>query len=178
MKKLTSIKYQDYPNQPYISPTRDLKKWETSPELFPYKIVEKSYMVKLEEGILPGDLIMLWRIGFGTFTNESVIPAYFEYRYGVNSDESIDLLIEKEFAFLCNATDSLVELTAPKLKEILKTKNLKLTGKKQELIERIIQNINEDELKDLFKLRRYQITDLGRKVLNSHPEIIKRHGTK
>ncbi len=178
MKNITSIIYKDYPNQPYISPTRDLSAWEANPEKFPYKIVEKSKMVKLKEGILPGDLIMLWRIGFDNFTNQSVIPSYFEYRYGVNSDESIKILLELKYAFLCNATDSLVELTSPQLKEILKPKKLKLTGKKNELITRIIENIKEDELKKMFTLRKFQITDLGREVLNSYPEIIKRHGTK
>ena len=33
--------YIDYPEQPYISPERDLKEWEERPEKFPYKKVEK-----------------------------------------------------------------------------------------------------------------------------------------
>lgn len=178
MKNITSIKYKDYPNQPYISPTRDLALWETNPERFPYAVVEKSKMVKLKEGIFPGDLIMLWRIGFDNFTTESVIPAYFEYIYGLNIDASKATLLKLEYVLLCNATESLVELTSPQLKTILKTHNLKLTGKKHELIQRIIENITEEELEQLFTMRKFKITELGRKILNSYPEIIKRHGSK
>ena len=47
-------------------------------------------MKRLEEGILPGHfLILLWRISFSTFTNESVFPKYFEYTYGVNAEQAL-----------------------------------------------------------------------------------------
>ena len=32
MKKITHPVYADYPEQPYISPDRDLKLWEEQPE--------------------------------------------------------------------------------------------------------------------------------------------------
>lgn len=178
MKKITHEIYKDYPIHPYISSKRDLKLWETNPEKFPYKIVEKKQMILLDEKILPGDLILLWRINFDNFTNESVIPQYFEYRYGVDSDNSIKVLHELKFAETCTATESLTELTIPQLKNLLKSKGINATGKKQELLNNIIENITEEELSSMFSLRKYRITKLGKKVIENHPEIIKKHGTK
>ncbi|MFV0423997.1 MAG: hypothetical protein ACK5K7_00270 [Bacilli bacterium] len=78
MKKITHEIYKDYPIHPYISSKRDLKLWETNPEKFPYKIVEKKQMILLDEKILPGDLIFLLIIKFYNFKNESDIHQYFE----------------------------------------------------------------------------------------------------
>ena len=94
MRTLEEI-YEGYAKIPYVSKDRDLEDWLENPEKYPYKKVEKSQMVSLPEGILPGDLILLWRIGFNNFTTESSIPNYFEYRYGVNAEDSLKLLIRK-----------------------------------------------------------------------------------
>ncbi|HEM2925486.1 TPA: hypothetical protein U1U59_001907 [Streptococcus suis] len=46
--------YKDHEVKPYISPERDLAAW-----LLEAKPVPKRNMVRLEEGILPGDIILL-----------------------------------------------------------------------------------------------------------------------
>ena len=61
--------YNDYEVKPYISPERDLATW-----LLEAKPVPKRNMVRLEEGLLPGDIILLWRINFGTF--ETTTPLF------------------------------------------------------------------------------------------------------
>lgn len=120
MKKVTHPIYKNYPEQPYISPDRDMESWGKTPELFPYGIIEKKQMQRLPEGILPGHVIMLWRIHFNNFTNTTVIPQYFEYRYGVDSEECIQTLIKLGYTEICSAKDSLDSLNMNALKEILK----------------------------------------------------------
>lgn len=178
MKKITHEIYKDYQEQPYISPERDLEAWAKSPEKFHYGIIEKRQMKRLPEGVLPGDIIMLWRIHFDNFTNESTIPQYFEYRYGVNSDESIELLKKLGYIEVCSAKDSLDALTMPDLKSILKASKLEVKGKKSELLERIMLNISEEEVAKEFELRKYRILPEGSKVLEKYDDIIQRHGPK
>lgn len=174
MKKITHPIYSDYPEQPYISPKRDLKEW---PEKFPYKKVEKRQMIKTEEGLFPGDIVMLWRIHFGNFTNDSMIPEYFEYRYGVNSDESIERLIKNGFVELGNAADIVDLLNMTILKRILKTEGLPIGGKKDELVARTLE-IPKERLEELIELRRYKITKKGSEILEKYDDIIQRHGPK
>lgn len=58
--------YADHEVKPYISPERDLKAWLLDP-----KPVSKRNMELLQDGLLAGDIILSWRIQFGTFTTES-----------------------------------------------------------------------------------------------------------
>lgn len=178
MEKIVHPKYKDYPEQPYISPSRDLKSWEENPEDFPYGVVERRQMIRTEEGLLPGDVVMLWRIHFGNFTTKTWIPEYFEYRYGINWEESIQLLHERGFVRTCSAKESLTELNVNQLKDLLRKKKLPLGGKREDVLARVREEISEEQLEEMVKLRKYAITHEGSKVLSDHEEIIKRHGPK
>lgn len=178
MKKVKSKVYQDYPEHPYISPQRDLDAWEKYPEKFPYSKVEVRQMQRLEEDLLPGDIIMLWRIGFDNFTNESMIPDYFEYRYGVESNESKQRLIDGEYMFVGSVMDSLELQNAPTLKRLLKEAGLPVSGKKADLLNRVIAEIDEKTLAEKISTRRYVITKAGRQLLEKYGDIILRHGPK
>lgn len=170
--------YKDYPNQPYISKERDLKHWEESPEDFPYGLVPKSNMILLPEGLFPGDVIMLWRISFGNFHNHSIIPQYFEYLYGVESDESIQRLLVNKYCFVDSLTASLDLYTSVKLKKVLKSKNLKVSGNKNELLAKVRANFNDEDLRESLHMRRYRITEKGESILEKYEDIIKKHGPK
>ncbi|CAM3485792.1 SAP domain-containing protein [Erysipelothrix sp. HDW6B] len=178
MTKIKHPIYDNYPEYPYISPERDLARWEKYPEEFPYSKVEKKNMERLPEGLLPGDIIMLWRIGLGTFNNLSMIPNYFEYKYGINSDESLELLVEKGYAYKASAKESLDMLSIPVLKRILEENNLDKKGKKQDVLERVRDHVSENTLETSFPLRKYVITDAGRAVVTAYDAIIQKHGPK
>ena len=78
------IFYTDHEVKPYISPERDLEAW-----LLDSKPVPKRNMELLRDGLLAGDIILLWRIHFGTFTTETWFPKYFEYTYGIHASEHL-----------------------------------------------------------------------------------------
>lgn len=178
MKKVTSTIYKDYKEQPYISPERNLRHWEQSPEDFPYGIVDKKQMIRLEEGIFPGDIIMLWRVNFDNITNETIMPQYFEYKYGINSEESIERLLKLKYIEISNAENTLNLLNMVKLKKILKKYNLSLQGKKEELINKILENISKEDLEEEFTLRKYKSTEMGKEILKKNYSIVEKHGPK
>ena len=94
--------YADHEVKPYISPERDLEAWLLDP-----KPVSKRNMELLQDGLLAGDIILLWRIHFGTFTTETWFPKYFEYTYGIHASEHLKALVEKGYTFIESAFDSL-----------------------------------------------------------------------
>lgn len=177
MKRITHPYYADYPEQPYISPDRNLIQWEERPEKFPYGKVEKRQMIRTEEGLFPGDIVMLWRIHFGNFTTDSTIPEYFEYRYGINSDESIERLIDGKFIEIGSAKESVDLLNMTVLKRILKSEGCSTSGNKGDLVNRVLE-LSEETLNKSIDFRRYIITKEGRETLEKHGDIIKRHGPK
>jgi len=72
--------HKDHQLKPFISPERDLDAWLLNP-----KPVPKRNMELLTDDLLAGDIILLWRIQFGTFTTETWFPKYFEYTYGIDA---------------------------------------------------------------------------------------------
>lgn len=111
--------YVGYPELPYIHPERDL-----STEV-PRKLVSEYNMTRLNNGLLPGDIILLWRVSFGTFTTHSWFPKYFEYTYGINAEQSIKELVENDYVEVETAFQSLNHLNAAQVKKSCKKKILK-----------------------------------------------------
>jgi len=64
------------------------------------------------------------------------------------------------------------EFKVSELKEILKQYDLKVSGKKDELIERLGENLSDDELKKHFKSKNYQISEKGLEFLNKNSYIL------
>lgn len=88
-KKIITMYYADYPETPYISADRK-SDWLEMAALFPKTApVKKEMMLRFANGLLPGHVYMLYWLK--KYTNKSV-PAYFEYKYGID--------FEKEKAFL------------------------------------------------------------------------------
>ena len=94
-------------------------------------------------------------------------------------DAELDKLKERAL------TDGLIELEPPlmvanslkltDIKKVLKEHNLKVSGKKEELIERLGENLSEEELNSHFKSEKYLITDKGVEFLNNNSYIIYIH---
>jgi len=172
--------YEEYAEVPYISPKRDLENWLHLVRIGSEHLVPKRRMIRYEEDILPGHLILLWRIDFGTFTNESTFPKYFEYDYGINGSLALDELQEKGYARELSASDSLDYLNAAQLKAILKY--FEQTGysklKKPELMELAKKELTDEQLATQFHIRGIQITSEGKAILAKYPEPVDRHPKK
>ncbi|MGL4382236.1 MAG: hypothetical protein ACRCTA_00790 [Bacilli bacterium] len=178
MKAKTHPVYQDYEIKPYIDENRDLEDWYENPDKYPYHIVSKKDLLPTSENLLPGDIIILWRINFNNFTTDAIIPNYFEYRYGINFDDHLKQLISDDYVIKLNALQSLSVINVGVLKKILQTNQIKPVGNKQALITQITSQLSEKQIQDLFTTRLYQLTPQGMTCLNNNQAIIKKHGLK
>ena len=66
MNTILETFYKDHQLKPSISPEQVLHAWLLNP-----KPVPKRNMDLLADDLLAGDIILLWRIQFGTFTTET-----------------------------------------------------------------------------------------------------------
>ncbi|HFI0040105.1 TPA: hypothetical protein ACGOTH_000535 [Streptococcus suis] len=167
--------YKDHEVKPYISPERDLAAW-----LLEAKPVPKRNMIRLEEGLLAGDIILLWRVNFGTFTTTTPYSKYFEYIYGINGPAHMDKLLAEGYVYLESAFDSLDHITSTAKKNILKAEGV--TGlskmKAAELDTALKDHLTEEKLAPYFAVRGYALTEKGRAALENHPEVIDKHPKK
>ena len=173
MNTILSTIYKDYPVKPYISPNRDMEAWLLNP-----KPVPKRNMELLEDNLLAGDIILLWRINFGTFTTETWFPKYFEYTYGI--DAPIEKLVEKGYAIIETAFYSLDHLNATMKKNILKKNGVTGLSKMKiaDLDQALHNHFSEEELAGLFSIRGYKITPKGKHILKQYQDIVDRHPKK
>lgn len=172
--------YQSHAEFPYISPERDIAEFLEEVAISSGKLVPKRNMIRVSEGYLPGHLILLWRIQFGTYTNETVISKYFEYSYGIDAQKELELLIHDGLVVEDTALASLTHLPAGKLKLLLKEKGVKgLSKMKREDLDKIIaEEFTEEELARQFSIRGYHLSKEGEALLNRYPEIIAKHPQK
>ncbi|HFH9838479.1 TPA: hypothetical protein ACGO9X_000891 [Streptococcus suis] len=167
--------YKDHEVKPYISPERDLAAW-----LLEAKPVPKRNMIRLEEGLLAGDIILLWRVNFGTFTTTTPYSKYFEYIYGINGPAHMEKLLVEGYVYLESAFDSLDHITSTAKKNILKAEGV--TGlskmKAADLDAALKTHLTEEKLAPYFAVRGYALTEKGRAALENHPEVIDKHPKK
>ena len=181
MKRMTTISdilekfYADHEVKPYISLERDLEAWLLDP-----KPVSKRNMELLQDGLLAGDIILLWRIHFGTFTTETLFPKYFEYTYGIHAPEHLKALVDKGDAVIESAFDSLDHINATMKKAILKKKGVAGLSKMKaaDLNQALANHFTEEELAQEFTVRGYQLTEKGKQALKEHQAIIDHHPKK
>ena len=137
--------YRNHRSLPYISPERDLAAWleevgVSSSKAVPKWALEPVANIELYSGYLfevtAGDIILLWRVGFDTFTTQSWFPKYFEYTYGIDAAFDLRMFVEAGFVEVESAADSLDLVTAPALRKAPKDAGVSgLSGmKKAELI--------------------------------------------
>ena len=116
-KKIYRRYYRGYPEMPYISQDRELHtNWIDQAEAFPTSnIIPKAMMIRYSDGLLTGHVYMLhWLLN----VHRKRIPAYFEYKYG------IDFVKEKHFLFENGFIDENDKLTPEGLDAIERHKEV------------------------------------------------------
>lgn len=92
--------YSNYPEKPYISQDRELNtNWIDDTDNW-FKTtgqalwIQQTMMTRYSDGLLPGHVYMLYWLK--KYTNKR-IPAYFEYKYGIDFCKEKDFLYENGF---------------------------------------------------------------------------------
>lgn len=97
------------------------------------------------------------------------LPDYWKYNYGINPNRVTKKLIDMGFLeFRLDIERNISELTIPQLKELLKSNDLPLKGKKNDLISRIFENIDLTYLEEKFPTKKYCLTNNGKNLIENY----------
>lgn len=140
----------------------------------------KAKVTVLEDNLVAGDIILLWRINFGTFTNETWIPKYFKETYGIDAKSNLNILIGKGYVYEENSFNSLKHINSEAKKNILKKYGVKGLYKMRvnDLDEELFKQFSEDELGLQFNVRGYSLTKKGEIILAKYKNIVDKHPKK
>ncbi|WP_176140648.1 SAP domain-containing protein [Halobacillus salinus] len=129
---------------------------------------------KLPNDLLLGEVLLIdWISGK---TKNVKYPKYFERTYGIDPSKSLKKLVKQKYVAEATTVESLSSLKLPELKEALKAKQLKVSGKKADLISRINENFTEEEIGSLVEKRiAMKVTSKGEETLNEYYYIVPAH---
>ncbi len=128
-----------------------------------------------ENGLYPHEILMLEYAEVYKTCNNS-FQSFWRWNYSVLEPQKVlDSLYERGFICLGSVKECLEKEKVTVLKELLSKKSEKKTGKKAELIDRILGVYANDELEKLFPEKYYALTDLGRLELQENEYVIYAH---
>ena len=104
----------------------------------------------------------------GKRTNYEVPSYYSENLFGQNTMATLDKFLTKGYLKVSGVDKNMSLCTVQDLKAVLAEHELKTSGKKQELIQRLLENLSTDELEELFPVGVYQLTEKGAKELEKY----------
>lgn len=105
------------------------------------------------------------------------IPTYYANdAFGRNAGPALGRLLAGGYLQLSDIHDSIRLKTVPELKAVLSSKGLKVSGKKEELVQRLVDNCSDEELRELFPVGLYKITDKGERALEPYSIVLDYEG--
>ena len=112
---------------------------------------------------------------FLKFMNNKAINISFsprwEFQYELKPRVELAKLLKLEYLTYSSWHDNVKNATMKELKEILKSKDLKISGNKQELVERVLGNIDADLLEEKFNKGKYKLTNKGNKIIEKNKRL-------
>ena len=129
------------------------------------------------QGLYPHEILAL-DYAHSYYMEGNHYQRFWWYEYGVkNVDFLLSSLMERGFLQVGGLKSAIENETGTVLKEELKKHGLKVSGKKIELVNRLLSEITEDELNSRFTKRTYQLTELGKNALEEEAYVpyIHRH---
>lgn len=139
------------------------------------KRIKNAYASK--HGLYPHEILVL-DYAESFFTDQESFQGFWWYRYGVKDVQyCLRNLVERGFIKIGDLQNAIKIETTTVLKNELKNHGLKVSGKKEELVQRLLAEVSHEELNLIFSKRTYQLTELGNQALEEEDYIpyIHRH---
>lgn len=105
----------------------------------------------------------------------SSFPKYYKYQYNKDPENLLEKALKKNYLTESDYKFNMYQTTNAKLKDILRKYNLKVSGVKDELVNRLLSNVEEKNLKSIFTKSYYKLTDSGKEIVNSNEHLIYYH---
>lgn len=140
--------YLTYPEKPYISKDRKAD-WIEKAAMFPDdSVVQRAMMKRNADGLLPGHVYMLYWLK--RYTNKKV-PAYFEYKYGIDFEKERAFLLDNGFLDSMNKPTEKGEKAIEKYSKVIANHTPKIRDVSIEGISKQILKQRDDIRRNGFK---------------------------
>ena len=108
-------------------------------------------------------------------TGKNAFQQFWTNRYNIEPDKVLKHLYDNGYISLAPIETDIAKKTVAELKEILLDNGLNISGKKNVLISRIVENVPSQQLQRYFPYRYYCLTRAGEYVVENNPNILFAH---
>ncbi|WP_165249555.1 SAP domain-containing protein [Adlercreutzia sp. ZJ141] len=131
-------------------------------------------------GLYPAEILLLSYCKIGKYPKpKSGYPGLWWFEYGIRDvGHALESLATRGYLEWAPKTASLHNLKVDQLKQILETAGLPSNGKKQDLIDRIVANLSDDQIIIPGYSPKYQLTTLGEDELEQNGYVPYMHKHK
>jgi SAP domain-containing protein len=160
-----------------ISVKTEIINTPSEPDVIPVEKIIKG-MKPNDVGLYPHEILLL-TYAPKYYVEGNSYPGFWWYKYGVKDvDKCLISLKDRGFLQIGSLQSVIEKETASVLKDVLRDNRLKVSGKKAELVERLLEEVSEEKLNTIFTKRTYDLTDAGNEILKKEDYIpyIHRHG--
>jgi len=172
-----SMSKKDFNISSMISIKTEIINNPPEPDVIPVDKIIKG-MKPNEVGLYPHEVLLL-SYAPKYYLEGNSYPGFWWYKYGVKDvDKCLITLKDRGFLQIGSLRSAIEKETAAVLKDVLKDNRLKVSGKKAELVQRLLDEVSEEKLNTIFTKRTYDLTDAGNEILKKEDYIpyIHRHG--
>lgn len=110
-------------------------------------------------------------------TSKLILPGYWEHDYNLNTKATISKFLKYGYLTITTYAENTDKIKATDLKILLKKHGLKVSGKRAELLQRVLENVPHNQFVDFFSKieeRFYTLTTKGEKIALNYPWSITR----
>lgn len=117
-----------------------------------------------KNGLYVAEILLLEYCSYGTYPHpKNGYPGFWWFEYGIrNIGAKLQSLEDRGFIRMSSPKESVQRLTVPQLKQILVVLGFPTNGKKDELIQRLLDNVSDAGLAPYISERKYILTEIGK----------------
>lgn len=126
-------------------------------------------------GLYPHEILVLC-YAHRFFTSGNHYQSFWLYRYGIDDmDKLLNSLMERGFLEVGGLEHAVSNETISILKDELRSHGLKVSGRKAELVQRLLNEVPHDILRSRFQKKRYALTAAGQDAVNADDYVLYIH---
>lgn len=123
----------------------------------------KTCSIPSKRGLYVGEILLLEYVSYGKYPGpKNGYPGFWWFKYGIRDvGAMLRSLEERGFIEYSDIKDSLSGLTVAELKELLNKYNVNSSEKKVELINKVKENLSDEQIIQVCPIRKYKLTETG-----------------
>ncbi|MFK4567299.1 hypothetical protein [Enterococcus sp. UD-01] len=165
--------YNTYPEFPAMAEDRNVDEWLLSIANGTNKLVPKENMIRNEDHLLPGEVILLdWLNGRASTTDE--FPDFFELELGILPLVAAQELVSEDYVAILNDSSALHYWSLEQLNDLLTENGLKECSSKERALRCIKKEFSNAYILNIVAPGMYVLTEKGQRIIEKYAEFIRK----